>query len=323
MRLLVPNGWSGGKFKSGGGTVGVVVIMTVVVVELVGEEVPWLEEVEEVGLLESQRELQEKWENGGEVNGGRDGFWVIKSSLGEILDVVIGESGGETFRDDEGAVCPTFLTRVNLRKLKADLPNDAYYDVWIPLALIHEMQMQMRMFKRCGTSDAFDVGYRVLRDLILHHSSINNSVRLSNKFGESYFIFKFGILGLLQQGSHSFSRMNSRFSSTEPREDKERALWVELKRLFKPDANDVLWKLQRYMHVPLTWRLYNDCRVHHVSSTRGHDIYMLKEKDYPLSNAIMILMLSGKLQVEEDNEMVRDLVMKIFIKANRPRNKSV
>nr|GEY22448.1 hypothetical protein [Tanacetum cinerariifolium] len=34
---------------------------------------------------------------------------------------------------------------------------------------------------------------------------------------------------------------------------------------------------------------------------RGHDIYMLTEKDYPLSNVVMILMLSGKLQVEEDN----------------------
>nr|GEW98187.1 hypothetical protein [Tanacetum cinerariifolium] len=43
------------------------------------------------------------------------------------------------------------------------------------------------------------------------------------------------------------------------------------------------------------------------------------KKDYPLSNAVMILMLSGKLQVEEDNEMARDLVMKIFIEANEPR----
>nr|GEV20349.1 hypothetical protein [Tanacetum cinerariifolium] len=117
--------------------------------------------------------------------------------------------------------------------------------------------------------------------------------------------------------------VKERFSSAEPSEHKERALWVELKRLFEPDANDVLWKLKRYMHAPLTWRLYSDCTVHYVSSTRGHDIYMLTKKDYPLSNAVMILMLSGKLKVEEDNEMARDLVMKIFMEANRPRNKSV
>ncbi|GJY93095.1 hypothetical protein Tco_0508877 [Tanacetum coccineum] len=106
----------------------------------------------------------------------------------------------------------------------------------------------------------------------------------------------------------------------EPIKDKERALWVELKRLFEPDKDDVLWKLQRYMYDPLTWRLYDTCGVHHVSLTRGHDIYMLIEKDYPLSTAVMNLMLSRRLQVEEDSEMARDLIMKIFIEANKPRS---
>ncbi|GJZ72946.1 hypothetical protein Tco_0637092 [Tanacetum coccineum] len=44
-----------------------------------------------------------------------------------------------------------------------------------------------------------ELGYRVLIDLILHRSSINNSAILSNKFGGFYFIFKFGISGLLHQ----------------------------------------------------------------------------------------------------------------------------
>ncbi|GJQ95577.1 hypothetical protein Tco_0006716 [Tanacetum coccineum] len=54
-------------------------------------------------------------------------------------------------------------------------------------------------FKRCCTSYTFLVGYRELIDLILHRSSINNSASLSNKFGGFYFIFKFGISGLLHQ----------------------------------------------------------------------------------------------------------------------------
>ncbi|GKB34056.1 hypothetical protein Tco_0878998 [Tanacetum coccineum] len=54
-------------------------------------------------------------------------------------------------------------------------------------------------------------------------------------------------------------------SSTEPTDDKERALWVELKRLFEPDIDDLL-ELQRYMHDPLTWRLYYTCGVYHVST---------------------------------------------------------
>nr|GEV25010.1 putative ribonuclease H-like domain-containing protein [Tanacetum cinerariifolium] len=116
--------------------------------------------------------------------------------------------------------------------------------------------------------------------------------------------------------------VKEKFSSAVPSEDNEKALWVKLKRLFEPDVDDVLWKLQRYMHAPLTWKLYTDCGVHHVSSTRGHDIFMLIEKDYPLSNAVMILMLSRKLQVEEDNEMARDLVMNIFMEANKPRSRT-
>ncbi|GJS20675.1 hypothetical protein Tco_0449307 [Tanacetum coccineum] len=72
--------------------------------------------------------------------------------------------------------------------------------------------------------------------------------------------------------------VKKKFSSTEPTIDKEKVLWVELKRLFEPDDDDTLWKLQRYMHDPLKWKLYDTCGVHHVSTERGHDIFMLVEK---------------------------------------------
>nr|GFC70442.1 hypothetical protein [Tanacetum cinerariifolium] len=118
--------------------------------------------------------------------------------------------------------------------------------------------------------------------------------------------------------------IKEKFSTTVPTVDKEKELCVELKRLFEPDTNDVLWKLQRYIHYPITWKLHSNCGVHQVSSTtRRHDMFMLIEKDYPLSNGVMTLMLSTKLQVEEDSEMVRDLVMKIFMKANQPMSKSL
>nr|GEY76348.1 hypothetical protein [Tanacetum cinerariifolium] len=42
--------------------------------------------------------------DGCEVNRGGDDFGVSKSLLGEILRVVTGESGGEIFRDDGGAI---------------------------------------------------------------------------------------------------------------------------------------------------------------------------------------------------------------------------
>ncbi|GKD90080.1 hypothetical protein Tco_1365587 [Tanacetum coccineum] len=49
-----------------------------------------------------------------------------------------------------------------------------------------------------------------------------------------------------------WSLVKERFRSVEPTEDMEKALWVELKRLFEPDKDDVLWKLKTYMHDPLT-----------------------------------------------------------------------
>ncbi|GJY10453.1 hypothetical protein Tco_0378638 [Tanacetum coccineum] len=42
------------------------------------------------------------------------------------------------------------------------------------------------------------------------------------------------------------------FSSTGHTDDKERTLWVKLKKLFEPDIDDILWKLQRCIHDPLT-----------------------------------------------------------------------
>nr|GEY68608.1 hypothetical protein [Tanacetum cinerariifolium] len=112
-----------------------------------------------------------------------------------------------------------------------------------------------------------------------------------------------------------------KFSTTMPTEDKEKALLTELKRLYEPNAVEVFWKLQRYMHDPLTWKLYTNCGVHQVSSTRRYDIFMFPEKDYPLTDAVLFLMLSTKLQVDEDCEMARDLVMKIFMEANKPKSR--
>ncbi|GKC79256.1 hypothetical protein Tco_1130030, partial [Tanacetum coccineum] len=101
-----------------------------------------------------------------------------------------------------------------------------------------------------------------------------------------------------------WSLVKENFNSTELTEDKEREIWVELRRLFEPDTDDELWKLQKYIH-NLTWRLYDSCRVHHVSTEKGIDIYMLIEKEYPLSRGTLTQMLVAKLLVEQDNEMSR------------------
>nr|GEZ64599.1 hypothetical protein [Tanacetum cinerariifolium]GEZ64604.1 hypothetical protein [Tanacetum cinerariifolium] len=78
--------------------------------------------------------------------------------------------------------------------------------------------------------------------------------------------------------------------------DKEKELWVELKRLFEPDFKDQLWTHnQNLMHDPLDWRLYDTCGVHHVF-TKDQEIFMLVERDCPLRRGLAIVMISNKLQ---------------------------
>ncbi|GJX90491.1 hypothetical protein Tco_0343817 [Tanacetum coccineum] len=95
-----------------------------------------------------------------------------------------------------------------------------------------------------------------------------------------------------------------------------RIIRVKLKRLFKPDNDDIIWKLKKYMHDPLVWRLYDTCGVYHVSSVRGHDIFMLSEKEYPLTRGTLGLMMVARLLVKADSEMSRELLRKIFYQVN-------
>nr|GEU72832.1 hypothetical protein [Tanacetum cinerariifolium] len=86
-----------------------------------------------------------------------------------------------------------------------------------------------------------------------------------------------------------WSLVQERFNSTEPTEDKEIEIWVELKRLFEPDTNDELWESHKYIH-DITWRL-----------------------EYPLSRGVLTQMLGAKLLVKQDNEMSRELLRNIFM----------
>ncbi|GKE46872.1 hypothetical protein Tco_1478130 [Tanacetum coccineum] len=89
-----------------------------------------------------------------------------------------------------------------------------------------------------------------------------------------------------------WSLVQEMFNSTEPTEDKEIEIWVEL---------------------------YDTCGVHHVSTKYGMDIYMLVEREYPLSRGVLTQMLVAKLLVEQNNEMSRELLRKIFMQIERPR----
>ncbi|GKD16995.1 hypothetical protein Tco_1206153 [Tanacetum coccineum] len=105
--------------------------------------------------------------------------------------------------------------------------------------------------------------------------------------------------------------VQERYNSSGLTEDKEIELWVKLKMLFEPDVEKIL-KLKKYMHNPLKWWLYDMCAVHHVSTEKGKDIFILVEKDYPLTKRLATLMLSNKLRVDQQSEMADELLTKIY-----------
>ncbi|GJZ74427.1 hypothetical protein Tco_0638573, partial [Tanacetum coccineum] len=77
---------------------------------------------------------------------------------------------------------------------------DATKDIWDRVKMLMkgtELSYQERECRLYNLFDKFAHVSGVLIDLILQRSSINNSARLSNKFGGFYFSFKFDISGLL------------------------------------------------------------------------------------------------------------------------------
>nr|GEX35071.1 ribonuclease H-like domain-containing protein [Tanacetum cinerariifolium] len=174
--------------------------------------------------------------------------------------------------------------------------------------------------------EALQVKYLII-DWDIHYKGSRSYWKIIRVSGitEAYQSFKDMLKGFDREDLVALWRLvKEKFSSAVPNVDKEKSLWVELKRSFEPNADDVIWKFQIYMHYLLLWKLHSNYGLHQVSlTTKRHDMFMLTEKDYPLSNGVMTLMLSTKLQVEEDSEMAIDLVMKIFIKANQPKSRSL
>nr|GEX41323.1 reverse transcriptase domain-containing protein [Tanacetum cinerariifolium] len=114
------------------------------------------------------------------------------------------------------------------------------------------------------------------------------------------------------------------FSIKQSTRDKEKELWVELKRLFKPDSEDQLWTYdQAFMDDPLDWKLYDTCGVHHVS-TKNQEIFMLVEKDYPLRKRLATMMISNKLQDSEQRMMtsIEEVNLRVSYQAQVCRQES-
>ncbi|GKC47734.1 hypothetical protein Tco_1065456 [Tanacetum coccineum] len=93
---------------------------------------------------------------------------------------------------------------------------------------------------------------------------------------------------------------------TRPEEGYERVLWGDLKTMFEPDVEDMVW-ISLQENKVLIWKLFDSRGVHFVRFQSIH-IFMLVEKKYPLTPATITAMLNRKLQADYWNEMCYQLL---------------
>ncbi|GJT50332.1 hypothetical protein Tco_0976489 [Tanacetum coccineum] len=100
--------------------------------------------------------------------------------------------------------------------------------------------------------------------------------------------------------------VKERYSTSRP-EGFDLMLWGDLHTLFEPDEDDEIWKDQHEYKL-LSWRLYDFSGIHILLMENGLAIHMLTEKKYPLSQEMLIKMLSRKLEVDHESSQAFELL---------------
>ncbi|GKB30906.1 reverse transcriptase domain-containing protein, partial [Tanacetum coccineum] len=93
----------------------------------------------------------------------------------------------------------------------------------------------------------------------------------------------------------------NRYGMNGPEDELENVLWEYLKNMFEePLSTDPIWSLLGQQKI-ISWRYYTTCRVHCLN-LESSDIYMLIERQYPLTAEVCKAMLDKKLQRGKPNE---------------------
>ncbi|GJS00016.1 hypothetical protein Tco_0316524 [Tanacetum coccineum] len=93
----------------------------------------------------------------------------------------------------------------------------------------------------------------------------------------------------------------NRYGMDGPEDELEKVFWKYLKNMFEePLSTDPIWSLLGQQRI-ISWRYYDSCRVHCLN-LESMDIYMLIERQYPLSAEVCKAMLDKKLQGGKPDE---------------------
>ncbi|GKF06741.1 hypothetical protein Tco_0037409 [Tanacetum coccineum] len=103
------------------------------------------------------------------------------------------------------------------------------------------------------------------------------------------------------------SLVEERYATSRP-EGYDLMLWGDLKILFQPDEEDEVWRHQHEYNL-ISWRLFDSCRIHILLMDNGIAIHMMIEKKYPLTQEMLSKMLSRKLEVDHEKELVFEHLM--------------
>nr|GEW45010.1 hypothetical protein [Tanacetum cinerariifolium] len=108
--------------------------------------------------------------------------------------------------------------------------------------------------------------------------------------------------------------VKAKHGTTRLEEGYDIVLYGDLKTMFEHHLEDTLWRSQHTSQVS-EWKLFSSCGVH-VLRLEGTYIYMLVEKRYPLTPAIITEMMNKKLQADYFNEMTYQL-LKLMLKQKK------
>ncbi|GKA64690.1 hypothetical protein Tco_0764397 [Tanacetum coccineum] len=137
--------------------------------------------------------------------------------------------------------------------------------------------------------------------------AINDFLRLADGSLKMYLVFSHMLKSFDREDLETLWKLvKAKHGSTRPEEGYERVLWGDLKVMFEPHVEDTVWRNQQDYRV-LEWKLYDSYGVYFLRM-QHMQIYMLAEKKYYLTPAIITNMLNKKLQCDHFSEMTYQLL---------------
>ncbi|GJV23095.1 hypothetical protein Tco_1375790 [Tanacetum coccineum] len=97
-----------------------------------------------------------------------------------------------------------------------------------------------------------------------------------------------------------------RFKTASP-EGYNKLLWGDIITVFEPSEDDDIWKAQQDCTL-MSCRLFDSCGVHVLLMDTRIAIHMLIEKTYPLTQEMLLRMLSRRLEVDHECKMAYELL---------------